>query len=685
MEKRSVAPIIAFERDIVGSYVGDEKDKINFLQKYPRVAHFSKKGAIFHVSGIFQIGDGPTVLVLPWFFKHNEDQLIDQTVFDSIKDISIYRDSLLSLHKENDLNALDVILRSFFLKLNNEIDEVINLNFHNDTQEEITSIKGKWNVNRDLRTGPRPLKFSCTYGNLDKNHPILNFIKAFLIDIRKKIRSTSNRIIIKNALRKLIEVPVVNMSPKLILEAKNAVKNSKHFYGWNDLIAFSESILLNRDIYDPKAGVSFKFEMDKFFEEIVYQLGRLVFPKGTHTQHREEILGRSYWTSDSQIVSLDRVRNNMSSRPDVFIEADKDLYILECKYKPFKIPYINENELGVDMSSFGRDDRNQLLSFLVSLSPSSYMTGKKVHTAVLFPCRTIDDYKVSSLVFSNAKFKIDSISKSISQIKSNVDEENRLEVKFVGLNIQACLRAIKDKNHTFAESLLLRISGQYVSKRKYESKSAFNQALDRRIGLASYIVDKGRNDKTLGRIKLAKIIYIMDAHLKLNLMGQYERRAAGPYNPRMFRHDKYGIESLAEKQRYFKKVEQANSAGEVERVRYIVGTSLDHGKQLAKELFFDKQEEVERLWELFSRLDTDRSEIVATLYACWNDLIKKGKNPSDNEIIIDMKKNWHDSKSRFEDDRLKNALQWMRDNDLTPDGNGPATKEVFKIDSPANF
>lgn len=685
MEKRSIAPILVFERDVITDFVGDEKDKIAFLQKFPRVANFSKKGTVFHASGIFQIGNGPTILVLPWFYKNKNELFTDQVVFDSIKEISVYKESLLSLNKDGNLNALDLILRSFFLKLNQELDKVIDLNFHNDTYEEVASIKGKWNINRDLRSGPRPLKFSCTFGNLDKNHPILNFTKAFLMVIKRNIKSTSNSKIVKNAIKKLVEVPTENISPKLIQEAKNAVKTNKHFSEWLDLINFAESMLLDKDIYDPKAGVSFKFEMDKFFEELVYQLGRLVYPKGTHTQHREEILGRSYWTSDSQIVSLDRVKNNMSSRPDVFIEADKDLFILECKYKPFKIPYINDSELGMDMSSFGRDDRNQLLSFLISLTPSSYMTGKKVHTAVLFPCRSVKDYKVSSLVFSNAKFKIDSISKSISQIKSDVNEDNRLEVKFVGLNIQSCLIAIKNKDREFATELLLRIGGQYVAKRKHENKSAFNQALDRRLGLASYIVDKGRNDKTLGRIKLAKIIYMMDAHLKLNLMGQYERRAAGPYNPRMFRHEKYGIESLAEKQRYFKKIEQANASGEVERVRYVVGGSLEHGKKLAEELFFDKQEEIERIFNLFSNLNTDRSEIVATLYACWNDLIKRGRDTSDENIIQDMKKNWHKSKERFTDDRLKSALQWMRDNNLIPDGNAPDTKELIQIETPANF
>lgn len=685
MERGKVSHIIAYERDKITEFIGHEKDQMAFLQKFPRVVHISKNGVVFHVSGIFQIGNGPTILVLPWFLKSKENNSSDKIIFDSISQIKIFKDSLLSLNKEENINALDLIFRSFFLKLNKEIEQVIDLNFHNDTTEDVNSIKGKWNITKDLKRGPRPLKFSCTYGNLNKNHPILRFTKSFLVYIKRNIRSRSNKILIKSSIKKLIDVSSENISSKLINDAKHAVSQNKHFKSWNDLILFAESIVLNKHVYDPKAGVSFKFEMDKFFEELVFKLGKLIYSDRIHTQHREEILGKSYWTSDSEIASFDRTKNNMSSRPDVFIEGEKDLFILECKYKPFKIPYINPSETGLELKSFGRDDRNQLLSFLISLSPNSYMTGKKIHTAVLFPCRSISDFKVSSLVFSNAKFKIDNVSKSISQIKLKVSDENRLEVKFVGINIQRCLKAIKEKDRSFANSLLDRISGKYNSIRKHDNKSTFNRALDRRLGLASFIIDKSRNDKTLGRIKLAKMIYLMDAHLKLDLMGQYERRAAGPYNPRMFKHDKYGLESLAEKQRYFNKIEQANASGEVERVRYVVASSLEHGKKLGEELFFDKKEELSRLFNLFSKLNTDRSEIIATLYACWNDLLKKKTIPTNDDIIKDMKSNWHESKLRFSDDRLNSALQWMKDNNLVPDGSGPISKELIKIEYPPDF
>lgn len=42
------------------------------------------------------------------------------------------------------------------------------------------------------------------------------------------------------------------------------------------------------------------------------------------------------------------------------------------------------------------------------------MNDKKVNIVVLFLCREVKDFKVSSFVFNNAKLKIDSVSKSIS-------------------------------------------------------------------------------------------------------------------------------------------------------------------------------------------------------------------------------------------------------------------------------
>ena len=457
------------------------------------------------------------------------------------------------------------------------------------------------------------------------------------------------------------------------------------FTGLTGLIEFAESIILKKTIHDINAGVSYQFKMDKFFEELVLKMSRMAAPLTTKPQYREEFLGKSYWTSDDEILLIDRIKNDMSARPDIYLEMEKNIFILECKYKPFKIPHINDLDSSKELSSFESEDRNQLLSFLISLAPSAEMVGKKIHTAVIFPCRSVADFKCSSLVFLNAKFKIDNISKNISQIRSEVDQGNRLEIKFVGINVQSCIIALAKRDVDFVKNILNSITGLVKIETSSNHKSAFNQALDKRISLASYIIDNSKNDKTLGRTKLAKVIYLADAHLKLDLMGQYQRQAAGPYDPRMFRNEKIGIEEIADRNGYFHVINQPNLKSDNERVRYIPSVNISHMVTNAKRLFYDKQEELDKILDLFSKLNTEQSEIVATLYACWNDLLKNGKPTTNDVIITDFRENWHESKKRFEVEKLNKALEWMRIKGLIPDGNASQTIINIREDIPSGF
>ncbi|MDR0704288.1 MAG: hypothetical protein LBF88_04795 [Planctomycetaceae bacterium] len=73
-------------------------------------------------------------------------------------------------------------------------------------------------------------------------------------------------------------------------------------------------------------------------------------------------------------------------------------------------------------------------------------------------------------------------------------------------------------------------------------------------------------------------------------------------------------------------------------------------------------------------LDTERCEIIATLYGAWNDLIIQNETVTDNRIIDEVRNHWHDSKQRFNEERLKQALGWMREKQLIPTGWGNLLK-----------
>jgi type I restriction enzyme, S subunit len=109
-------------------------------------------------------------------------------------------------------------------------------------------------------------------------------------------------------------------------------------------------------------------------------------------------------------------------------------------------------------------------------------------------------------------------------------------------------------------------------------------------------------------------------------------------------------------------------------IRYTPGANAAAGVNAAKRLFGEKYDRVRHLTKLLRDMDTEQSEIVATIFASWNDLLLSGDDVADEEIIDDVRTRWHERKARFPKARLQKALQWMRANSIVPTGRGVRTR-----------
>ncbi len=90
-------------------------------------------------------------------------------------------------------------------------------------------------------------------------------------------------------------------------------------------------------------------------------------------------------------------------------------------------------------------------------------------------------------------------------------------------------------------------------------------------------------------------------------------------------------------------------------------------------LSVDQKNRVNQLLALFLKFDLERAEIVATVYAAWNNLIITGNtHPTEMEIVQEARYNWSDRKLTLEESWFYNAIQWMRKEDinLVPVGYG---------------
>lgn len=186
----------------------------------------------------------------------------------------------------------------------------------------------------------------------------------------------------------------------------------------------------------------------------------------------------------------------------------------------------------------------------------------------------------------------------------------------------------------------------------------------RRTVLAAEIIDKLCAEPTFGHVKFQKCLFVAQHHLQLgDFEENYKRAAAGPYDNQMIR----SVDSQLQKQKWFR-VEQTGDRYTYKRM----DRAGDH-KKYFEGYFGDKADLLNSLIDLLKPLDTDRAEIVATLYAVWNDFLLMNETFDDDRIVQEVLTNWDESKKRFPEDRWKKALVWMREKGLVPTGFGKPT------------
>ncbi len=182
-----------------------------------------------------------------------------------------------------------------------------------------------------------------------------------------------------------------------------------------------------------------------------------------------------------------------------------------------------------------------------------------------------------------------------------------------------------------------------------------------------------KNSKHLayfGHVKAEKIAHLVEAHLGIDLEREPIKDAAGPND---YPHLKK-VESRARKANWFDVLQQNKDGAYVFSKKHGFDALLDRtatalGKRVA---------DVDALLKLLLPLNTRQAEIVATLYAAWNNLLLLGHSPEDEEIVCEARENWHESKLQIDREKFFKGLEWMRKQGLVPAGRGRYVAEKSK-------
>lgn len=188
----------------------------------------------------------------------------------------------------------------------------------------------------------------------------------------------------------------------------------------------------------------------------------------------------------------------------------------------------------------------------------------------------------------------------------------------------------------------------------------------RRTVLTAEIVHQLYLHPMFGHVKLMKLLYLAEHHGQLpEIESQYYRQAAGPYDYKLLG----SVEKQMAQNKWYRVI---GDKGEQHRYLPLEKAGTHH--KYYNDFWGEKRDVIQWLIDLFRDFNTQRCEIVATLYAAWNDFLIAGKAVSDNGIINEVLTNWHDEKQLIADRQWRNALAWMREKGLVPIGFGKPTR-----------
>ena len=166
---------------------------------------------------------------------------------------------------------------------------------------------------------------------------------------------------------------------------------------------------------------------------------------------------------------------------------------------------------------------------------------------------------------------------------------------------------------------------------------------------------------TFGHVKAEKIAHMAEAWCGIELGRMPVKDAAGPNDYQQLKR----VEHRAKMAGFFSFWRKGD--------RYQVTTGPHFDRLIADAagaLSEQRKRQLDELVALMLPMDTTQAEIVATVFAAWNNLLLDGKQPTDEQIVREAREEWHKDKLKIERKRFFEAVAWMRVKGVVPAGTG---------------
>ncbi|WP_433632721.1 restriction endonuclease subunit S [Chryseobacterium cucumeris] len=182
--------------------------------------------------------------------------------------------------------------------------------------------------------------------------------------------------------------------------------------------------------------------------------------------------------------------------------------------------------------------------------------------------------------------------------------------------------------------------------------------------LAGYIIKKlsTQNSKDFGRVKLQKMLHLVQYHCQLSSELKYQKNVAGPYAWELEHVIEPKLKSLT-----FFEIKKDNF-GATSKVTYTPLSASNELTSLFNREFKDQAESINNLLNKFQDKTWEFCERISTMYAVWNNRLIR-KELFTDEILKQDFLAWDDKKKRFID-VLDHTIEWIRKAKIEPVGFG---------------
>lgn len=167
----------------------------------------------------------------------------------------------------------------------------------------------------------------------------------------------------------------------------------------------------------------------------------------------------------------------------------------------------------------------------------------------------------------------------------------------------------------------------------------------------------------MGRVKLEKMMFVLENSIGFDFDTEYVREAAGPLDKSIYECEKI----ISRKNKWFTIRESKYG------ISYKPTSEHSKYKKYYTQYFSDYEDAINKVISIFHDFDADQAEVIATVYGAWNDCIIDKQSYTDNDIVDEVLNHWHPKKRRFPKDMWLRAIQRMRELDLVPHGYGRHT------------